>query len=103
MAGGGRGLTQGETGDRMIGWGHKQEAVQRWEAKPFQVSGLGRREPGTGFQVRVQVQDLNFARHPHLCLNTRARDLRAETWDLRMCLMAAGNIPVSGLPLSEVL
>ncbi len=26
----------------------------------FQVSGLGRREPGAGFQVRVQVQDLNF-------------------------------------------
>ncbi len=26
----------------------------------FQVSGLGGREPGTGYQVRVQVQDLNF-------------------------------------------
>ena len=28
----------------------------------FQVSGLSRREPGSGVQVRVQVQDLNFAR-----------------------------------------
>jgi hypothetical protein len=28
----------------------------------FQVSGLGRREPGSGVQVRVQVQDLNIAR-----------------------------------------
>ena len=26
----------------------------------FQVSGLGRREPGSGLQVRVQVQDLKF-------------------------------------------
>ncbi len=37
----------------------------------FQVSGLGRREPGSGVQVRVQVQDLNFAPHPHLYLITR--------------------------------
>ncbi len=28
--------------------------------KYFQVTGLGGRVPGTGFQVRVQVQDLNF-------------------------------------------
>ena len=28
--------------------------------KYFQVSGLGRREPGSGVHVRVQVQDLNF-------------------------------------------
>ena len=28
----------------------------------FQVSGLGSQVPGTGPQVRVQVQDLNFAR-----------------------------------------
>jgi hypothetical protein len=28
----------------------------------FQVSGLGSREPGSGVQVRVQVQDLNIAR-----------------------------------------
>jgi hypothetical protein len=33
----------------MIGWGIH-----------FQVSGLGRREPGAGIQVRVQVQDLNY-------------------------------------------
>ncbi len=26
----------------------------------FQVSGLGRREPDSGIQVRVQVQDLIF-------------------------------------------
>ena len=26
----------------------------------FQVTGLGRREPGSGVQVRVQVQDLNL-------------------------------------------
>ena len=73
------------------------------EEMHFRVSGLSRREPGSGVQVRVQVQDLNLTRHPHLYLNTRARDLRAETWDLRMCMMAAANIPVSGLPLSEVL
>ena len=73
--------------------------VQRWEAKPFQVSGLGDREPGSGVRVRVQVQDLNFARGLNLYLNTRARDLRAETWDLKMRMMAAGKIPVSGLPL----
>ncbi len=28
----------------------------------LQVSGLGSREPGSGVQVRVQVQDLNIAR-----------------------------------------
>ena len=28
----------------------------------FQVSGLGSREPGSGVQVRVQVQDLKIAR-----------------------------------------
>ena len=44
-------ITQGETGDRMIKWGIH-----------FQVSGLGSQVPGTGPQVRVQVQDLNFAR-----------------------------------------
>ena len=58
--------------------------VQRWKTKPFQVSGLSHREPGSGVRVRVQVQDLNFARQPHLYLNTRTRDLRAETWDLKM-------------------
>jgi hypothetical protein len=47
----------------------------------FQVSGLGRREPGAGTQVRVQAQDLSFAPYPHLYLITRTRDLRAETWD----------------------
>ena len=35
----------------------------------FQVSGLGSREPGSGVQVRVQVQDLNVT--PHLYLITR--------------------------------
>ena len=39
------------TGGRMIGGGHS-----------FRVSGLGSREPGSGVQVRVQVQDLNIAR-----------------------------------------
>ncbi len=28
----------------------------------FQVSGLGSRQPGSGVQVQVQVQDLNIAR-----------------------------------------
>ena len=35
----------------MIGGGHT-----------FQVSGLGSRVPGSGVQVRVQVQGLNFTR-----------------------------------------
>ena len=43
----------------------------RGAAGNFQVSGLGRREPGSGVRVRVQVQELNFARHPHLYLITR--------------------------------
>jgi hypothetical protein len=66
----------------MIGWGQKARCkgataavprakVQRWETK-IQVSGLSRREPGSGVLVRVQVQDLNFARHPYLYLITRA-------------------------------
>ena len=57
----------------MIGWGHT-----------FRVSGLGSRVPGSGVQVRVQVQDLNFTPHPYLNLITRTRDLRAETWDPKM-------------------
>ena len=36
------------------------------------VTGLSRREPGSGVLVRVQVQDLNFAPHPYLYLITRA-------------------------------
>ncbi len=36
----------------------------------FRVSGLGRREPGSGVQVRVQVQDLKFVPYPHLYLMT---------------------------------
>ena len=55
--------------------------------KYFQVSGLGNRVPGSGVQVLVQVQDLNFAPHPHLYLITRTRDLRAETSDPKMSLM----------------
>ena len=54
----------------------------------FRVSGLGNREPGSGVQVRVQVQGLNFVPHPYLYLITRTCDLRAETWDLRMKLQA---------------
>ena len=57
--------------------------------KCFLVSGLGRREPGSGVQVRVQVQDLNFTPHPNLYLITRTRDLRAETWDLKVPLTFA--------------
>ena len=53
--------------------------------KTFQVTGLGAREPGAGFQVRVQAQDLNFGRHPHLQPSTRTWDLRAETWDPKIC------------------
>ncbi len=46
----------------MIGGGHS-----------FRVSGLGRREPGSGVQVQVQVQvrDLNVSPYPHLYLITR--------------------------------
>ena len=36
------------------------ELLCKSERQNFQVSGLGGREPGAGFQVRVQVQDLNF-------------------------------------------
>ena len=57
----------------------------------FQVSGLGSREPGSGVQVRVQVQDLNISPYPHLYLMTRTRDLRAETWDLKMSLGRADH------------
>ena len=64
----------------------------------FQVSGLGRRGPGSGVRVRVQVRDLNFDRHPHLYLNTRTRDLRAETWDPKMALTFAPlHRPQAGL------
>ena len=35
-----------------------RDVIQR----TFRVSGLGSREPGSGVQVRVQVQDLNIAR-----------------------------------------
>ena len=34
-----------------------------------------------------------------LYLNTRTRDLRAETWDLKI-VSAPANHPVSGFPLS---
>ena len=84
-------MAQRGTGDRIVGGGIY-----------FQVSGLSRREPGSDVRVRVQVRDLNFTRLPHLYLNTRTRDLSAETWDLRMGLMSAGNIPVSGLPWDGV-
>ena len=40
-------VTQRETGNRRIGWGHY-----------FQVSGLGRLVPSSGVQVRVQVQEI---------------------------------------------
>jgi hypothetical protein len=48
--------------------------------KKIRVSGLSNRDPGTGYQVRVRVRVLNL----YLVLNTRTRDLTAETWDLRM-------------------
>ena len=58
----------------------------------------GSREPGSGVRVRVQVRDLNFARLPHLHLNTRARYLRAETWDPKMALTFAPlHRPQAGL------
>jgi hypothetical protein len=46
----------------------------------LRVSGLGDRLSGTGLLVRVRVRALNL----YLVLNTRTRDLTAETWDLRM-------------------
>ena len=66
----------------------------------FQVSGLSRREPGSGIRVRVQVQVLNFAPYPYLYLITRTRDLRAETWDPKMSptfalRTARGAVPTS--------
>jgi hypothetical protein len=57
----------------------------------FQVTGLGRREPGSGVQVRVQVRVLNFTPHPHLTLITRTRDLMAETWDPKLFLGRADH------------
>ena len=48
------------------------------EQKIFQVTGLGRREPGSGVRVRVQVQDLNFA--PHLSPVPDNPYLRPEGW-----------------------
>ena len=64
------------------------------------ISGLGSRRSGARFRSSGSGtgSGSKFARDPHLYLKTRTRDLRAETWDLRMCMMAAGNIPVSGLP-----
>jgi hypothetical protein len=62
---------QRETGDLMIGCGH------------FQVTGLGRRVPGSGVQVRVQVQGLNFYPVPapvpdNPYQGPEGRDLRPE-------------------------
>ena len=75
--------------------------------KYFQVSGLGNRVPGSGVQVLVQVQDLNFAPHPHLYLITRTRDLRAETSDPKMSLMFVslqlGQHAVLTLPVQGIL
>ena len=73
-----------------VGTASRHRAAAWWLAvgvgkqSEFRVSGLGRREPGAGTQVRVQVQDLSFAPYPYLCLITRTRDLRAETWDPKM-------------------
>ena len=67
----------------------------------FQVSGLSRREPGAGTQVRVQVQDPSFARYPHLYLITRTRDLRAETWDPKMRSTFAPFLPRPLIPLGR--
>jgi hypothetical protein len=44
----------------MIGWGGNS-----------QVSGLSRREPGSGVQVRVPGSGPEFYPHPHLYLITR--------------------------------
>jgi hypothetical protein len=44
--------------------------------EPESGLGLGEACGPRGSVVRSQV--LNFLRHPHLCLNTRARDLRPE-------------------------
>ncbi len=62
------------------------------EGTHLQISGLSRREPGSGLQVRVQVQVLIFTRHLYLYLKTRARDLRAETWDLKIPLTFAPTV-----------
>ena len=69
----------------LIGWsvGRRAGGMQMGRTH-FQVSGLSRREPGSGIRVRVQVQVLNFAPCPYLFFITRTRDLRAETWDPKM-------------------
>ena len=46
----------------------------------FQVPGLGHRVSGSDYQERVRVQDPNL----NLMLDTCARDLTAETRDLKM-------------------
>ena len=52
----------------------------------YKLSGLGSRPSGIRckLRVRAQVRDLNFTWDLHLYLNTRTRDRRAETWDLKM-------------------
>ena len=66
-------VTATAVGDSGVGL----SAINRGSLEPvaegihFQVSGLSRREPGSGVQVRVQVQDLNFTPYPHLYLITR--------------------------------
>ena len=79
---------RGDTWARGCRFGWRVAAPGGGWREYFRVSGLGNREPGSGVQVRVQVQGLNFVPHPYLYLITRTCDLRAETWDLRMKLQA---------------
>ena len=60
----------------------------------LRVSGLGRREPGSGVQVRVQVQGLNFTPVPapvpdNPYQSPEGRDLRPEN-ALPLALRASG-------------
>ena len=51
-------LTSGQGRQRPNSKGNRRP--DDWLGAHFQVSGLGSREPGSGVQVRVQVQDLKF-------------------------------------------
>jgi len=70
--------------------------------RTFRVTGLGRREPGSGVQVRVQVRDLNFTPlpapvpdGPHL--RPEGRDLGPETVSCRLSQHAVLTLPVKCL------
>ena len=90
----GRNATQRETGLSAGGIGRawlSEPAVKSFVIRTSVRERTARRAVPTlgpngisGLRVREQARDLNFTWHPNLDLNTRARDLRAETWYLKM-------------------